>query len=411
MRVGIVTTWFERGAAYVSRQYRRQLERQHELFVYARGNHADSAAPDPAWDDPNVTWGREGIVPATASINLEDFRAWIRSRGIEVVLFNEQHWWPPVLECLDLKIVTGSYVDYYTRQTAPLFDAFDFLVCNTRRHYSVFEHHPQAIYIPWGTDVGVFRPSSSAPKVPGTVTFFHSAGMNPPRKGTDLLLQAFANVTDAARLIVHTQVSLRCLESCQDLIEGLTGQGRLEVVEKTVAAPGLYHLGDVYVYPSRLDGIGLSVAEALACGLPVITTNEGPMNEFVTEETGRLVRVAERMPRGDDYYWPFAIPDVNDLAAQMRWYVEHRELIPELQRAARRHAEERLDWSRNSSGMGEQFAAFKPLRTPRQAAAVEEARTFEGQRARQSLRYWTSFHFPKGVEIARGLYRTLARTR
>ena len=33
MKVGIVTTWFERGAAYVSRQYAQLLEADHEVFI------------------------------------------------------------------------------------------------------------------------------------------------------------------------------------------------------------------------------------------------------------------------------------------------------------------------------------------------------------------------------------------
>ena len=37
MHIGIVTTWFERGAAYVSRQYRDALAGQHTVFIFARG--------------------------------------------------------------------------------------------------------------------------------------------------------------------------------------------------------------------------------------------------------------------------------------------------------------------------------------------------------------------------------------
>ena len=62
MRIGIVTTWFERGAAYVSRQYRKQLERQHEVFIYARGGERQ-AIQDPKWDDKNVTWGKASVIP------------------------------------------------------------------------------------------------------------------------------------------------------------------------------------------------------------------------------------------------------------------------------------------------------------------------------------------------------------
>ena len=37
MNIGIVTTWFERGGAYVSRQYRDLLKNDFNVFIYARG--------------------------------------------------------------------------------------------------------------------------------------------------------------------------------------------------------------------------------------------------------------------------------------------------------------------------------------------------------------------------------------
>lgn len=38
MNIGIVTTWFERGAAYVSRVYLEMLQKEdHNVFVFARG--------------------------------------------------------------------------------------------------------------------------------------------------------------------------------------------------------------------------------------------------------------------------------------------------------------------------------------------------------------------------------------
>ena len=51
--IGIVTTWFERGAAYVSRAYRDALDSAFEVQIYARGG--ERCAPgDPRWDGPEV---------------------------------------------------------------------------------------------------------------------------------------------------------------------------------------------------------------------------------------------------------------------------------------------------------------------------------------------------------------------
>lgn len=43
--------------------------------------------------------------------------------------------------------------------------------------------------------------------------------------------------------------------------------------------PSLYNLSDVFVYPSLYEGFGLPVLEALACGTPVVTTNNSSLTE------------------------------------------------------------------------------------------------------------------------------------
>lgn len=46
----------------------------------------------------------------------------------------------------------------------------------------------------------------------------------------------------------------------------------------------LYEEGDVLLYPTKFEGLGLEILEAMACGLPVITTDASPMNEFIREK-------------------------------------------------------------------------------------------------------------------------------
>jgi glycosyltransferase involved in cell wall biosynthesis len=359
MNIGIVTTWFERGAAYVSRQYRDLLKEEFTVHIYARAGER-YAIGDPAWDDGKVTWGKRSPLPIPTAIEKEDFCHWIISNRIETVLFNEQWWWIPLLWCRELGVKTCAYVDYYTEETIPLFSAYEILLCNTRRHFEAFAWHPGARYIPWGTDVELFKPSTNDPVTAGAVTFFHSAGMNPRRKGTDFVIEAFTKLRSSKRLVIHTQVNL--LESFPNLrgvVGSLLDNGELHIIEATVPAPGKYHLGDVYVYPSRLDGIGLSIVEALSCGLPVIVSDNAPMNEFAHETSGRKVSIRRLYSRADGYYWPQCEVAVESLIEQMQWYLDRRDQLSIYKRQARNYALKNLDWKNNKSIVMDIFKSIK----------------------------------------------------
>ncbi|MBI1391067.1 MAG: glycosyltransferase [bacterium] len=378
--LGIVTTWFERGAAYVSRQFREALQQRYDVFIYARGGEA-YAMNDPQWNDARVHWAKPVQSTIPTVLDAADFRQWLQQNRLQTVIFNEQHWWPPVVGCTQSGVKTGAYVDYYTEMTIPIFGCYDFLICNTKRHYSAFDWHPQAAYIPWGTRVNVFQPTTFDLAEPGRLTFFLSGGMNPTRKGADFIIEAFSQISGPAHLIIQSQVPLKAhFPGLSETIDRLMGEGRLTSIEKTVTAPGLYHLGDVYVYPSRLEGIGLTTAEALACGLPVITTDYAPMNEFVNEENGWLVEVERVYARHDGYYWPQARVSVERLREIMQQCVDDRQSIPERKRAARAYAEAHLDWNRNAAGLAGTIAGFKVRPMQEKQGAIQRAQLFEQRR-------------------------------
>ncbi|MBU2495965.1 MAG: glycosyltransferase family 4 protein [Candidatus Omnitrophica bacterium] len=375
MNIGIVTTWFPRGAAYVSRAYLETLAVKHAVFIYARGGER-YAQKDPEWDKNYVTWGKRFIGKDGTYIDWEDFQKWIAQNQLDLILFNEQQNWEVVLKAIQLPIPIGSYVDYYTAQTVPFFRLYDFLFCNTRRHYRVFQNHPQAFYIPWGTDLNLFKPRKRDYAKEG-ITFFHSAGLSPDRKGTDILVKAFREVRGDSKLIIHTQ-SQRTLKKHSLAHRLITQDPRVELIEKEVEAPGLYHLGDVYVYPTRLEGIGLTIMEALASGLPVITTDAPPMNEFITQNiNGKLVEAASVEDRPANYYWPRTVVDVDSLREAMQFFVDNPGQIGEFQEQARLSAEQNFNWKKNSENLPEMVTKLARLGARTDAALIKAVVQYE----------------------------------
>ena len=44
--------------------------------------------------------------------------------------------------------------------------------------------------------------------------------------------------------------------------------------------PAIYNLGDFFAFPSLYEGFGLPVVEAMACGIPVLTSNTSSLGEI-----------------------------------------------------------------------------------------------------------------------------------
>ena len=342
MNIGIVTTWFPSGGGYVSKAYRDILAEKHNVFIYARGGRVMKG--DPIWDDENVTWDPRHY----NFIQISYFIKWVKKNKIGIVFFNEQRYWKPIIILKKMGICIGSYVDYYRQSMVPAFQLYDFLICNTKRHYSVFDWHKYSFYIPWGTSIEKFSPTLK--KLNRPLTFLISLGWEgiytEDRKGLLLAIDAFMKAKGDCVLLIYSQIELiKCLSIWQEKIAADT---RIHFIHGTFD-PFPFSEGDIYLYPSRLDGIGLSLPEALSCGLPAITTDNAPMNEFVNNNyNGSLVKVKRCLAREDGYYWPESICDVASLTDAIQKYIDNKQLAKIQGNAARELAERDLDWKINS---------------------------------------------------------------
>lgn len=188
--------------------------------------------------------------------------------------------------------------------------------------------------------------------------------MNPYRKGTDYVIRAFSKLNkENTKLVIHTQTEIiKIFPDLKKMMNTLIQVDKLEIINNSVPAPGLYHLGDVYVYPTRLEGIGLTIAEANACGMPVITTNEAPMNEFIKEGiNGHLVNIDSKKVRKDGYYWEESYIEINHLIEILNDYASNISELDERKKMALAYAQKYLSWDKNSKKLSEILPKIKKI--------------------------------------------------
>lgn len=104
--------------------------------------------------------------------------------------------------------------------------------------------------------------------------------------------------------------------------------------------PALYKAADAFVLPTRGEGWGLPQVEAMAMGLPVITTNWSGPTEYLSEENGYPLRVDEldeALPDWPGHRW--AKPSVSHLMELMRHVSSHKNREETLRKGHRARAD------------------------------------------------------------------------
>ena len=106
-----------------------------------------------------------------------------------------------------------------------------------------------------------------------------------PRKGADLLPKIMAKLGNKYSL--EYTIGLREKVASNDAVN-MHSLGKLTRMELRDA----YRKADLLLFPTRFEGFGLAAVEAMACGIPVITTNCSSLPEIIDDGvTGKLCRV------------------------------------------------------------------------------------------------------------------------
>lgn len=174
--------------------------------------------------------------------------------------------------------------------------------------------------IPYGASVDFFHPQ---PKPDDCFRALY-VGRVSPRKGVHYLLRAWQELKleKAELLMVGESVfPPGWLEQYQNICRHIPCIPHLLLNQ-------YYSLGSVLIFPSLIEGFGLVILEAMACGIPIITTfNTGGLDIITDGVEGFII----------------PIRDVEAIKEKLVWCYEHPAELAEMGRAAR-HKAEQLTW-------------------------------------------------------------------
>jgi glycosyltransferase involved in cell wall biosynthesis len=159
--------------------------------------------------------------------------------------------------------------------------------------------------IPLGFDPAVFHHEAAPAGLKSRRKFkFLYVGETTYRKGFDILLNAYVKTFTAKDDVCLVVKDI----DCEDYYRRLAGQDAIRQCQANPHCPeieyletmvgetelaGLYRACDCFVQPVRASSFGMAALEAMACGLPVLTTNHGGILEFCNDQTAILLPARE----------------------------------------------------------------------------------------------------------------------
>lgn len=253
------------------------------------------------------------------------------SWGYDLMMDAESSWW--------MKQVTG----YTLRRSA--FFVSDANV--TREKATSFGMNPKhTVVFPWGIDLKLFAPikedrgkrasKNRKSKIVNrkSITLFCSRTWE-SIYGVDVLAKAFVKVASQ-----NPNVNLILLGggSQGNHIRQILMKGGVldrvhfggQVGQRDL--PRWYHMADMYVSPSHVDGSSVTLMEALASGMPCLVSNIAGNKEWIQDGVNG---------------WLFRDGDVDDLAEKLLFAIKKRREFKRIEELARKTAEQKADWKKN----------------------------------------------------------------
>lgn len=233
----------------------------------------------------------------------------------------------------------GGIWEFATRYTLKRSAFFTSDANVTRDKAIAYGMDPQkTLVFPWGVDLERFNTSMSERGNSKMFTLFCNRSWE-PWYGVDVLARAFVRVAqqyEDVELILLGGGSqgniIRNILQNGDVLDRVTFGGQISQAD----LPRWYHMADLYISPSHVDGSSVSLMEALACGIPCLVSDIPGNREWISDGKNG---------------WLFRDGSVDDLVQKIMNVIKNRRALKAIQEAARQTAEQKADWKRNSAAL------------------------------------------------------------
>jgi glycosyltransferase involved in cell wall biosynthesis len=185
--------------------------------------------------------------------------------------------------------------------------------------------------ITFGAPIDYFQPQPKNDKI-FRVLF---VGRVEPRKGVHYLLQAWQELKFSQSELLLVGIN----DFPEGWLERYTEQIRYISSVPHASLNQYYSSANVLVLPSLVEGLALVQLEALACGIPLITTPNTGGSDIITDGIEGFI---------------VPIRDTEMLKEKLEWCYQHPLELAEMGRAARRQAEQ-LTWERYRQKLASQM--------------------------------------------------------
>ncbi len=348
LKIGIVGYHYYTGLGNLIKWYKKFLPITHHFVIKIPGIDIEEY-------DKNETMN---IKEFMMNFSRDEFKAHLEEIKDEIntLMIIETPFNFGILEAahdLGIKVVVVPMVDALSlSKWNPYIDFIDAFLCPTNICYDIYKavFNSKVIYLPYPIDTNYFNYGKNNIYDEGGQVldnkhfFLHNQGNGGAhwRKGTEQIYFAYKDLTSkkeiTAKTLIRRQPDLHPTYLIPNDVDEIT-----QVEIKYKEPRDLYRDGNVYIAPSKREGLGLPILEAMSVGYPVITTDAPPMNEYITDKRC-LIKVIEKheVPTGDVYKY---ILSLDDLKEKMKFMIELSRIeLGSIGFSNRRKIEEHYSW-------------------------------------------------------------------